>query len=146
VKLQNFLLGRVLAVELLEVVRRPEQEERRGARLAFDKIGVGLVPAVADRPLVDDLDLRRLAVDEEFDGRTGRRQFAVVGDILPEEAEVVGGEGVAIRPFVAGAQLQGELATLLDFVALEDVGVQLELVVVDDEAGVAVDRHQTGIA
>jgi hypothetical protein len=35
---------------------------------------------------------------------------------------------------VAGAQLQGELATLLDFVALEDVGLQLELVVVDDQA------------
>ena len=52
-------------------MRRPEQEEGRGARLAFDEIGVGLVPAVADRQLIDDLDLGRLAVDEELDGRSG---------------------------------------------------------------------------
>src|SRR5262249_56315318 len=84
VNLQDFLLGRVLAVKRLEVVRRAEQEEGRGARLAFDEMRVGLGPAVADRPLVDDLDLGRLAVDGEFDGWTGRRQFAVVGYILPE--------------------------------------------------------------
>jgi len=47
---------------------------------------------------------------------------------------------------VAGAQLERELAALLDLVALEDVGVQLELVVIDDQSGVAVDGHQAGIA
>jgi hypothetical protein len=60
-------------MEFFQVVRRPIEEERRGTRLALDEVGVGLVPAIADRPLVDDLDLGRLAVDEEFDGRTGRR-------------------------------------------------------------------------
>jgi hypothetical protein len=50
-------------VELLEVVRRAEQEERRGARLALDEVGVGLVPGELDGARVDDLDLGRLAVD-----------------------------------------------------------------------------------
>ena len=127
-------------------MRRPEQPERRGARLALDEIGVGLLPGVLDGQRVDDLDPGRLAVDEEFDGRSGRRQFAVVGDILPEETEVVGGERLAVRPLVTGAQLQGELAVILGLVALKDVGLQLELVIVHDQPRIGVKRHQSGVA
>jgi hypothetical protein len=94
-------------VELLEVVRRPEQEEGRGARLALDEVGVGLVPAVLDGALVDDLDLGRLAVDQELDlaGRT--RELLVVGDVFPERIGILGGEGMAVGPSVAPAQPSG---------------------------------------
>ena len=146
VKLQDLLFGRVLAMELLEVVRRPEEEERCGSRLALDEVGVGLVPSVLDRQLVNDLDLGRFAVDDKFDRRAGRRQLGVVGNVFPEETEIVGGKGMAVRPLVPGPQLQGELAAFLDFVAFQDVGMELELVVVHDQASVAVDRHQARIA
>jgi hypothetical protein len=47
---------------------------------------------------------------------------------------------------MAGAQLEGELATVLGFVTFEYVGMQFELVVVNDQARVAVDRHQRRVA
>jgi hypothetical protein len=47
---------------------------------------------------------------------------------------------------VALAQLEGEFLVVLVLVALEDVGLQLELGGVHDQARVAVDRHQAGIA
>ena len=127
-------------------MRRPEQEERGGARLAFDEVGIGLVPAVLDGALVDDFDPGRLAVDQKLDRQAGRRELLVVGDIFPEEAEILGGEGLAVGPSMAGAQLEGELAAVLGFVTFEYVGMQFELVVVNDQARVAVDRHQRRIA
>jgi hypothetical protein len=123
-----------------------EQEERRGARLALDEVGVGLVPRVLDGERVDDLDLGRLAVDQKLDIRSSRGEVLVAGDVFPEEPEILGREGMAVGPFVTGAQLERELAAVLLLVALEDVGLQLELVVVDDEARVAEDGHQAGIA
>jgi len=47
---------------------------------------------------------------------------------------------------MASAQLEGELAAVLDVIAFQDVGVQLEPVVVHDQPGVAVDRHQERVA
>ena len=133
-------------MKFLQVVRRREQEERRGADLAFDEIGVGPVPGVADRAVVEDLDPRRLAVDQQFDRRSGGREVAVVGDVLPEETEVLGGEGLTVRPSVAGAQREGEDAVFVVLVALQDVGLELELGVIDDQPRVAVDRHHDGVA
>ncbi len=144
--LQDLGFGRVLGVELLQVVGGTEEEERCGARLALDEVRVGLLPRVLDGKRVDDLDLRRLAVDQKLDVGTAGGEVLVVGDVFPEEAEILGSEGLAVRPFVPGAQLEGELAAVLLLVALEDVRLQLELVVVDDEARVAEDRHQTRIA
>jgi len=64
-------LGRVSVadVELLQVVRRPEQEQRRGLGLRFDEVGIGRIPAIANRRLVDDLDLGWLAVDQHHHRR-----------------------------------------------------------------------------
>jgi hypothetical protein len=47
---------------------------------------------------------------------------------------------------VALSQRQGELAVVLVRVAFEDVGLQLELGRVNDQARVAVHRHQARIA
>ena len=53
---------------------------------------------------------------------------------------------MSIRPFVAGAQREGELAAILGLVTFEDVGMELEFVVIDDQARVAVGGHQSRIA
>jgi hypothetical protein len=109
-------------VELLEVVRRAEQEERRGARLAFDEVGIGLVPAVLDGALVDDLDLGRLAVDQKLDRRAGGESSLLLATSSQKKRKSSVVKGWPSDHLMAGAQLEGELAAVLGFVALEDVG------------------------
>ncbi len=75
-----------------------------------------------------------------------RRQFLVVGDVFPEVAEVLGRERMAVRPFVAGPELQRELAAVLGLVARQNVGMQRQLVVVHDQPGIGVKRHQARVA
>ena len=146
VGLEDLRFRRVLGVELLQVVRRPEQPQRRRLRLRGDEVRIGFLPGVADRQLVDDFHLGRLAVDQQHDRRAVLGHFLHVGDVFPVIAEILGRERMAVRPLVAGAQLEGEFATVLVLVALEDVGLQLEVPVVDDQAGVAVERHQARVA
>ena len=67
-------------------------------------------------------------------------------DVLPEEAEVLGGEGLAVGPSVALAQVEREDAAVLDLVAGQDVGDELEVAVVADQARVAVDVEQARVA
>ena len=97
------------------------------AASAGRKKRVGLAPAVADRQLVQDLDLGRLAVDEQLDVGTGRRQVRVGRDVLPVEAEVLGGERLPVGPAVALAQVEGEDPTLLDLVGGQDVRDEIEI-------------------
>src|SRR4030095_1938141 len=133
-------------MELLQVMGRPEQKKWSGARLAFDEIGIAPIPAVLDGALVDDLDLGRRAVNHKLDRQTRGKELLIVGDVFPKEAKVLGGERMPVGPFVAVAQLEGELATILGLVACEKVRMKLEFVVIDDQACVAVSRHQPGIA
>jgi hypothetical protein len=95
-------------MELFQVMSRPEQKEWGGPRLAFDEVGVGFVPDVPDGALVDDVDLGRLVFDQELGRQAGGRELLVVGNVLPVEAEILGGEGLTVRPFVAAAQLEGD--------------------------------------
>jgi hypothetical protein len=60
--------------------------------------------------------------------------------------EVLGGEGMAVGPFVTGTKFEDELAAVADVVAFQNVGMERELVVIDDQPGIAVDRHQRRIA
>ena len=88
----------VALVELLEVVRRHVDEQRRRLRQRRQEERVGLRPAVAHRELVGELDIGQLAVDEEVRRGAGRAQRLVVGDVLPPVAEVLAGERLAVGP------------------------------------------------
>ena len=114
-------LRRVLLVELLEVMRRPEDEKRRGARHARQEMRVGLLPAIAHRDLVEHLELRGLAVDQHVARRTRGAQLAVIRYVLPVVAEVLGGEGMAVGPAMPLTQAQREDALFLHVERLEDV-------------------------
>ncbi len=133
-------------MELPQVVRRPEQEQRRGPCLTFDKVRVRFFPAVPDGAFVEDFYRRRLSIDKEFQRRSGWRQFLVVGHILPKESKIFGREGMSVRPLVAAPQPEGELAALLLLVPFKQVGMEHKLVIVDDQASVTVCGHQPSVA
>src|SRR3546814_3460502 len=71
--------------------------------------------------------------------RADGKELLVGGDVFPEVAEVLGGEGMAVRPAMPLAQLQGETAAVLDLQPLQDVRHDLERLVVGHQARVAVD-------
>ena len=136
----------VLLVELLQVVGGPVDEELVGRGDRRDEEAVGLGPGPADGELVQHLDLGQLAIDHELDVGAAERQVLVGGDVLPEEAEVLRGEGLAVGPFVALAQAQGEDPAILDLVAGEDVGHEVEVAVEADQVRVAVDVEEARLA
>ncbi len=144
IRLPDYL--RVLLVELPQVVRRPVDKKRRGARHARQKLRIGLGPAVAQREVVEHLEFRRLAVHQQIARRPGRGQLPVVGDVIPVVAEILRGERMPVRPAVPLAQLEREHASVLDLEALHDVGNDVELPVVADQPRVAVDHQQARVA
>src|SRR3546814_6584238 len=64
--------------------------------------------------------------------RADGKELLVGGDVFPEVAEVLGGEGMAVRPAMPLAQLQGETAAVLDLKPLQDVRHDHERLVVGD--------------
>ncbi len=138
------LIG-VLGMERLQVAGGEVDVLRPRPGQCGQEVVVGDVPAVADGDGVNDLDLRRLVAGEQELRRPARRQLRMVGDVLPEEAEVLGGEGLAVGPLVAAPQMEGEDAVVLDLVALDDIRAQCPALVVADQPGVAVDHHHPGV-
>ena len=125
-------------MELLQVVRRPEDDGRVRAGLVGQEEVVGLGPAVPDRPRVGEGDPRHLAVDPEGGGRPARRELVVVGDVVPPVGEVRAGERRPVRPAMPLPEVEGEApAALGDLDPLGDVG---------HEAVVSVEAHQPGVA
>ena len=110
------------------------------------KNGLGLLQLIADGELVRILHLGQLAVGNELDLRAGRAQALALRHVLPEEAEVLGREGMAVRPFVALAQAEREDAALLHVDRRQDVRDQLQRLRVADEPRIAVDVEQAHIA
>ena len=146
--LDRFLeLGRVgvFLVELLEVMAGPEDEQRRSARQLRQELGVRLGPRIAHGQRIGELDLCRLVANLQGGRHAGRHQFLVVRDVFPEIAERFGGEGLAVGPLVALAQLESEDAALVHREALADVRHQLIFVVVADQACVGVGDQDAGI-
>ena len=105
-RLLELLRVGILLVELLQVVGRPIDEELVGGRQGRDEEAVGLGPRPADGQLVHHLDLGLLAVDEQPDVGAAEGQVLVVLDVVPVEPDVLGGERLPVRPFVALAQAQ----------------------------------------
>ena len=69
----------------------------------------------------------------------------MVRDVLPVVSEVLGGERLAVRPAVPRPEMEGEHALVLDLHPLEEVGDQIERLVVADEPGVTVYHHQAHV-
>ena len=78
--------------------------------------------------------------------RAGGREFRVVGDVLPEVAEILGGERLAVGPACARAQDEGEDAAVLDLEVSRMSGAARKFGVVADQPRVAVDDHMRDVA
>jgi hypothetical protein len=112
----------VFGIELLQVAGRAIDHQRRGRRQRRQEGLVGQGPGVADRRLVEDLDLRGHAVDQERRRQPIGAELGIGGDILPIVAEILGRERAAVRPAMALAQMEGEDAAFLDVEARQNVG------------------------
>ena len=66
---------------------------------------IRLLELQRDRGVVDLVETARLAVDRKLRKRS-RHEVLVAVDVLVPEHEIVGGKGLAIRPFVSLAQVQ----------------------------------------
>ncbi len=87
------------------------------------------------------------AVGEEQAFRPSRRELLIVRHILEIETEILNCERLAVRPAMALAQRQGEdAAAIVDLDILQEVGPQIELLIVTHEPRIGVDRHQSQIA
>jgi hypothetical protein len=106
---------------------------------------VGPRPCVANRQLVEHLDQRGLAIHQKIDRRTYRRERVVGCDVFPIKPQILGGERLTIRPAMTLAQPEGEDAAVFDGEVGQDVRHKLEILVVADEPGVAVDVEQARV-
>ena len=52
---------------------------------------------------------------------------------------------MAVGPLVSGAKGEGEFAAVLDLEALQDIGDEFQVAGIGDQAGIAVDGHQTHV-
>jgi hypothetical protein len=107
-----------LAAVVLGIERRILAE--RGRKL-FQEKGIRLGKGEPHRCVVDLGDRARLACDNK---RRGWRleEFGVLGAVLDREDDVVGREGLAVRPLHAPAEMERELGRVLpDVPALGDV-------------------------
>ena len=115
----------VARVKLLQVMRRPINEQRPGAGDRRKEVRIGRRPGVTDRALVDDLEARRLAVDEQRIGQPEWRYVLVVGHVLPVVAEVFCGEGPPVRPLVALTQVERERLLVRHVQTIENIRNQV---------------------
>ena len=143
-RLREFLelrLVGVAGVETPEVVRG--REDRLGPRAGEggQEEGIGLVPRVPDRVLVEHLEAGRKPLHPQRARRAEGGEGLVAGDVLPEVAEVLRAHPVTVRPAQSRTQAQGEDTPFLDLVAFEQVRNQRKVPVVGDEARVAI-YHQ----
>ena len=136
----------VLRMELAQVVRRPVDVQRTRTRELRQELRIRLVPGEAHRGLAQHLEAGTAVAHLQHLRQAERRQVGIVGDILPEVAEIRGRERLPVRPAVAGAQVQREDAAVDVLDALEDVRDEVQLLVVADEARVAVDDHHPDVA
>ena len=110
------------------------------------KSGLGAIPAIAHGILVDDLECRRLVVDDELWRDAAGRQLLVQHHVFPGIAEILRRQWMPVRPFVPGAQFEREDALFLDREILQDVGLELELLVIAGKPRIAEDRDVADVA
>ncbi|GBF27643.1 hypothetical protein MnTg02_02702 [bacterium MnTg02] len=126
-------------------MRRPVDRRRPRAGEPCQKRRVGLRPAKADRRLVNHLELGRLTVDMHIPRRTEWREIRIICDILPIITEIIAGEGMTIRPFMAAPQMERENAVLFDIDLFQKIRLKLKLWRKTDKPCIAVNRQQTRV-
>ena len=131
-------------VDRLQVMRGPIDQRVARSGEGRQEAGIGPRPRVANGDGIQDVHGRRLAVDQQELGRPAGAEVPVVGDVFPVVAEILRGEGLSVRPAVPLAQGEGE-ASAVDRDRQEQVGLQIEVGVVADEARVAVDGEVADI-
>ena len=136
---------RIAGVKAFHVVGRAIDEQRRRAGHPGQEKWIGPGPGVTHGPFVDDPEFRQLLTDQQLLARTQGRQLLVGRHVFPVIAEVLGGEGLAVGPLVSGAQVKGEFAAVLDLEPLQDIGDEFQVAGIGDQAGIAVDGHQTHV-
>src|SRR5258706_10888953 len=114
-----------------------------GLRQHREEARVRFRPAIAHRCRIDDLDLWRFTIIQYFGRRTGRRDVFVVRDVFPEVAKILGGERLAIRPFVALAQMEREDAAVLNVDRPQDIRLESQFRGPTDETRIAPSVEQT---
>src|SRR5690606_10742954 len=62
-----------------------------------------------------------------------------------EIAEVLSREGMSVGPFVPGSDAQGENSAVADLHVLQDVGNEVQVLVVADKPGVSIDDDHANI-
>ncbi len=112
----------VLGQELTGVVLAEQRRmlaERRGELLEEQAVGAGELEL--DGVVVDLGDRRSLTLDRK-DAGDDAVEIGILDAVLDREHDIVGGEGLAVRPFHALAQMEDEgRAVLADVPALGDV-------------------------
>ena len=138
---QLFLVG-VFLVKLLQVVRRAVDVHRVGPRQRRQEQRVGPRPAKPHGACVEHLEFRPLSVRQHRDRQTAWRQVGIFRDVLEPVAEILGREGLPVRPFVPGPQPQRKHPVVLDIGRFENVGDEGERRRIGDEPRIAVDDHE----
>src|SRR5439155_25943721 len=105
----------------------------------------GSLPCIANRLIIDDLEHRWLAIDEEI-GRDDLAQVFIELHIFERVAEIFRRHRFAIRPSKARPEMEGENAAFLYVVGFEQIRLKLELLVIAHEPRIAVDGHEADIA
>lgn len=118
-------VGVVLLVEGLEVMRRgADRLVLVGPGEALEEKPVRLLEGDAEGLLVQHLELAPLAAGGPEALPGGLRHLRVHEDVLGPEADVLGGEGRAVRPFHPLAELEGiDPAAIADLEGFRDVGL-----------------------
>ena len=127
-------------------MRRAIDPFRAGGGQSGQEFAVRLGPDEAHLIGGRKADRRRLAFDQQARGQASRRKLGVVGDVLPPEAEVLAGEACAVRPAVAGSEVQGKALSFLHIDAEQDIRHQHQILVPGHQAGIAEDDHGARIA
>ena len=136
---------RVAGMEPAKPVRRGVDVDGAGAREGGQEERIRRIPRVAHGRLVQHLEPRRPPACKQLARRAGRRELLVVRDVLPVVPEVLRSKGMAVRPAMPGPEMQGEHPLVRHLHPLQDVGDELETLVVADEPGVAIHHHQAHI-
>ncbi len=142
--LERLLVG-IFGIELPHIVGGSIDVERIRPGERGQEERVRLRPAVPNGLGIDHLEFRRLALDQHLLGQTRSVELLVRGHVLEPIAEILRGEGLPVRPFVARTQTEGENAPVLDIDGLRDVRLQLVVRRVSQQAGVAIDHHHASV-
>jgi len=126
-------------------MRRAINERRACLCQWMQKVRIGIVPCIHNGFGVRKGYGWELAFDAQEIRRARGAEFWIIGNIFPPVFKISRGERVPVRPFVAFAQMQGKNLIVLIFIAHQNVGHQLIIFVIPNQAGIPINDHLTNI-